>query len=100
MALYEGGVDVVLNGHDHDYERFAPQNPDGVFDPDFGIRQFVVGTGGAFYTPPGRPAANSEFIIYDTYGIFVVALGPTDYYWEFRAVYDGTVLDKGHDFCH
>ena len=59
--LYAAGVDVIVNGHDHDYERFAPQDPDGRVDGERGIREFVVGTGGA---PSARlrpaPAPNSE----------------------------------------
>ena len=61
QALYDYGADVILNGHDHDYERFAPQTPTGVRDNVNGIREFVVGTGGnSLYTFPGGPIANSE----------------------------------------
>ena len=57
-ALSSAGADVVLNGHEHNYERFAPQLPNGVADPA-GIREFVVGTGGADHYPFGTPLANS-----------------------------------------
>ena len=61
QALYDANADVVLGGHAHDYERFAPQNPQGQLDNARGIRQFVVGTGGAFFTRSGRapPTARS-----------------------------------------
>ncbi len=54
------GVDVVLSGHDHDYERFAPLDKSGEVSPDRGIRQFVVGTGGAGIREIERPTAGSE----------------------------------------
>ena len=62
-ALYQAGADVVLNGHDHDYERFAPQNPSGQADPTQGISEFVVGTGGAElrrFPQQSSPTARSE----------------------------------------
>ena len=61
QALYDYGAEVVVNGHDHDYERFAPQTPTGALDNTNGIREFVVGTGGnSLYSWPGNPIANSE----------------------------------------
>ena len=62
-ALYQAGADVVLNGHDHNYERFAPQNPSGQPDPTQGIREFVVGTGGAELRSIAGIKPNSEFQI-------------------------------------
>ena len=59
-ALYAAGADIVLNGHDHDYERFAPQTPAGVADPGAGIREFVVGTGGASHYAVRAAQPNSE----------------------------------------
>jgi hypothetical protein len=59
-ALYEAGADVVLSGHEHNYERFAPQDPEGRADPERGIREFVVGTGGKSHYPIVAPIANSE----------------------------------------
>ena len=60
QALYNADADVILGGHAHDYERFAPQNPSGQLDNARGIRQFVVGTGGAFWTSVGTPKPNSQ----------------------------------------
>ena len=60
QALYDAGADIVLVGHDHDYERFAPQDPAGVLDPARGIREFVVGTGGRILYRDGHALPNSE----------------------------------------
>src|SRR5437867_3026258 len=70
QALYDNYADVVINGHDHDYERFAPQTPDGTLDTVRGIREFVVGTGGnSLYSWPGNPIANSEVRSDVSYGV-------------------------------
>ena len=99
--LYAKGVDVVVSGHDHDYERFAPQNPDGRADPTRGIREFVVGTGGAelrrFRTPP---VANSQVRIAGTYGVLALALGDGRYGWAFVATSGRRVRDAGGGRCH
>ncbi len=60
QALYKAGADVIVNGHDHDYERFAPQDPDGAPDRRLGIREFVVGTGGAALRGFATSAANAQ----------------------------------------
>jgi hypothetical protein len=97
--MYAFGVDVVLSAHDHNYERFAPQNPDGGFDPAFGIREFVVGTGGGTLRSVGPRIPNSEVVITDTYGVITLGLGSGGYGWAFVAT-DGSVLDSGSDRCH
>ncbi len=97
--LYANGVDVVLSGHDHDYERFAPQTPDGARDPAFGIREFVVGTGGGGLRPIGDRIPNSEVAIDDRYGVLALGLGSGGYAWTFIGT-DRTVLDSGSDRCH
>ncbi|MGE5763454.1 MAG: metallophosphoesterase family protein [Mycobacterium leprae] len=92
-------ADIVLNGHEHNYERFGPQTPDAVGDPR-GIREFVVGTGGAGLYPFGPPTANSQQRITGQHGVLHVTLNPTSYQWKFVAV-DGTVLDRGGPVaCH
>ena len=83
QALYEYGADVVLNGHEHNYERFEPQTPEGVFDPARGIRQFVVGTGGMVRYRFGQPIANSVVRNSDTFGVLKLTLHPGSYSWEF-----------------
>src|SRR5919112_2935805 len=72
--LYAGGVDVVLNGHDHNYQRFAPQDPEGRVDPENGIREFVVGTGGRSNYQISQPIANTEVYNDDTYGVLELTL--------------------------
>ena len=98
--LYDNDVDLILNGHDHIYERFAPQTPDGLFDPLRGIRQFTVGTGGANHTSLTTIAANSEERNTDTFGVLKLTLRPTGYDWEFVPEPGGTFTDEGSQDCH
>jgi hypothetical protein len=99
--LYAAGADVVINGHDHDYERFAPATPDGLADPVTGIRQFVVGTGGAsLYAVGPAIAPNSEVRDGSTYGVIRLTLGSDAYAWEFIPVEGGTFTDAGAGACH
>lgn len=99
-ALYQGGADVVVSGHDHDYERFAPQTSEAKADPARGIREFVVGTGGKNHRPFEAPHANSEVRNADTYGVLKLTLGDGRYTWEFVAVDGGTFRDEGSGSCH
>ncbi|HEX9872657.1 MAG TPA: metallophosphoesterase [Candidatus Tectomicrobia bacterium] len=99
QALYEYGADVVLNGHDHTYERFAPQNPDGQADPTRGIREFVVGTGGAsLYSFPAIQA-NSEVRDNTTWGVLKLTLHATSYDWQFVPIAGQTFSDAGSANC-
>lgn len=76
-ALYAAGADVVLSGHDHNYQRFAPQDPEGRADPQRGIRQFVVGTGGRNHYPiTWFPLVNIEAHDDETYGVLKLTLSP------------------------
>ncbi|MEU6084641.1 metallophosphoesterase [Streptomyces sp. NPDC047108] len=98
-VLQEHGADVVLNGHDHDYERFAPQDADGNAT-EKGIRQFVVGTGGAWQRPFGETRPNSEFRLADTFGALKLTLEPGSFAWQFVDT-EGTVHDEGGPTaCH
>lgn len=97
--LYEAGADIVINGHDHDYERFAPQDPSGKADPTRGIREFVVGTGGGGVYRFKRPAANSEVRDNTTYGVLKLTLGPGRYQWEFVPVSEKNFTDSGAGTC-
>lgn len=97
--LYAAGADVVLVGHDHDYERFAPQTPAGDADPVNGIRQFVVGTGGRSLRSFGTIQPNSEFRYNSDHGVLKLSLYAGGYDWEFIST-DGTVRDSGSDTCH
>jgi hypothetical protein len=98
-GLYRAGADVVINGHDHDYERFAPQDPDGDEDRVRGIRQFVVGTGGRYLRRFGDPVANSELRAAITHGVFKMTLREGAYDWEFVPA-SGDFSDRGTAFCH
>jgi ABC-type transporter MlaC component len=101
QALYEHGVDVVLAGHDHSYERFAPQTPSGEADLARGLRQFVVGTGGApLYKFPGPAIANSEVRSDDTFGVLKLTVRPASYDWEFVPVAGRAFTDSGTGRCH
>ncbi len=97
--LYQAGADVVLNGHDHVYERFAPQNPSGQTDPAQGIREFVVGTGGGELTAFETINPTSEARVEGKHGVLKMTLHPEDYDWQFVTA-DGTVADSGSGQCH
>ena len=97
-ALLESSrAEIVLNGHDHLYERFARQMADGRPDPALGIRQFTVGTGGAELYNFVRAAGNSEERIM-RFGVLRLTLRPAQVEWEFH-VLDGSVADRGLDTC-
>lgn len=98
-VLYEAGADVIINGHDHDYERFAPQDPDATEDRQRGLRQFVVGTGGAALRPFEDTKANSELRVTDIFGVFKMTLHDDRYDWEFIPV-AGPFSDRGSAACH
>jgi hypothetical protein len=98
--LYEAGADVVLSAHDHNYQRFAPQDPDGETDPERGIRQFVVGTGGRSLYPIMEPIANSEVHNDEIYGVLKLNLRPEGYDWRFVPVDGETFTDSGRGQCH
>jgi hypothetical protein len=97
--LYAFGVDVVVDGHDHLYERFAPQNPDGRRDNRWGIRQFTVGTGGAEFYGVKERQPNSQVLINDTHGVLALALQDGRYGWAFVGV-DRSIRDAGTSACH
>jgi acid phosphatase type 7 len=99
-ALYHGGADVVLGGHDHDYERFAPQTPAAERDDTHGIREFVVGTGGKNHRPFGPPHANSEVRNDDAFGVLKLTLHPTSYDWIFLPEPGKKFTDSGTRVCH
>jgi hypothetical protein len=98
--LYEFRVEIVLNGHDHLYERFALQDPDGRPDPVTGIRQFTVGTGGGTLTQPVTRRPNSDIIITSTFGVLKLTLFDGGYQWDFVPVAGATSRDSGLGACH
>jgi hypothetical protein len=99
-VLYAADADVVLNGHDHNYQRFAPQDPNGKADPQRGIREFVVGTGGRSHYPILFPIANSEVYNDETYGVLTLAPRPAGYEWRFLPAEGETFTDSGSAKCH
>lgn len=100
QALYDGGADVVVVGHDHLYERFAPQNAEGQLDVARGIRQFVVGTGGASAYSVMSPSPNSEVRRSGTRGVLKLTLYADRYEWKFVPVQGATFTDTGIASCH
>jgi hypothetical protein len=99
-ALYQAGADVVLNGDAHDYERFLPQDPSGAADPGRGIRQFVAGTGGVFFTGWSSLKPNSEVRQNNTFGVLMLALHGASYDWRFVPEAGKSFVDFGSGACH
>jgi len=99
-ALYQANADVVVNGHDHDYERFAPQTPDGAPDPRRGIREFVVGTGGKSHRPFSEAKRNSEVRDVTAFGVLKLTLKSKSYDWQFIPEEGKTFTDSGSGACH
>lgn len=99
--LYNAHADIVINGHEHSYERFAPQDPYANLDKKNGIREFVVGTGGRNHDPLGFAIPNSEVRNADTYGVLKLTLKRTEYKWEFVPVSgENAFTDSGEATCH
>lgn len=98
-VLFEFGADVVLVGHDHTYERFAPQDADANADPAKGIRQFVIGTGGAALYQFGAPKPNSEIRGAGSFGVAKFVLDDGRYSWEFLPAVGSTFTDRGEANC-
>jgi len=97
--LYAAGADIILNGHEHNYERFAPQSPGATADPK-GIREFVVGTGGVSHGYSfGTPIANSEVRNSTTWGVIKLTLHSGSYDWQFVPVAGGVFTDSGSGSC-
>lgn len=99
-ALYQYGAEVILNGHEHLYERFAPQTPGAVADATNGIRQFTVGTGGRSFYSIGTIKANSEVRNNTTHGVLKLTLSDGGYAWQFVPVAGKTFTDSGTGTCH
>jgi hypothetical protein len=100
QALYDYNAELVIAGHDHDYERFAPQDPIGRADPKRGLREFVVGTGGKSHREFGPKKPNSEVRNNDAFGVLKLTLKATGYDWKFLPEAGKTFTDAGSGDCH
>lgn len=98
-ALYAGGADLVVNGHEHSYERFGPQDPSGAADDARGITELIVGTGGASLRDFGTPEPNSRVRSSLAHGVLSLTLRASGWSWAFTSV-DGTFSDFGSGSCH
>jgi len=100
QALYDFHATLILNGHEHNYERFAPQTPTGAADPTNGIREIISGTGGeSHYNDEGTPLPNSELFNGTTFGVLKLTLGSGTYSWQFIPIAGQTFTDSGTDTC-
>jgi calcineurin-like phosphoesterase family protein len=100
QALYDAHADVVVAGHDHDYERFAPQTPTGTADARLGIREIVAGTGGKSHRPFADPRPNSEVRDDTAFGVLKLTLHAKGYDWQFIPEPGKTFTDAGSGQCH
>jgi uncharacterized protein YjdB len=100
QALYDFHAEIVLNGHEHNYERFAPQTPTGTADATNGIREFVVGTGGESHYTGNSPIANSQVFNGSTFGVLKLTLSAGTYSWQFIPVSGQSFTDSGSGTCH
>jgi hypothetical protein len=98
--LYLTHADLVIAGHEHSYERFAPQDPEGQADAEHGIREIVVGTGGRSHDLLGFATPNSEERDWQTYGVLKLTLSPGKYTWEFIPEEGKDFHDSGSGACH
>lgn len=98
--LYDAHADLVLAGHEHSYERYAPQDPDGNADSMHGIREIVAGTGGRSHDPLGFATPNSEIRNWETFGVLKLTLSPGAYTWEFIPEEGKSFHDSGTGVCH
>ncbi|MBC7501642.1 MAG: metallophosphoesterase [Herminiimonas sp.] len=100
QTLLDARADVVLSGHDHDYERFGPQDANANIDTRAGLRQFVVGNGGAELSPYGPTKPHSAAQDNSSHGVIRMVLKPDGYEWAFMSVDGGAPRDVGHAACN
>ena len=99
QVLYDAGAELVINGHEHNYERFAEMNASGSAVSS-GLREIVVGTGGAGLYPFSTVLSTSQTRNNNTFGVLKLTLSPGSYQWEFVPVAGATFIDSGSDTCH
>jgi hypothetical protein len=100
QALYQYGADVVVSAHQHNYERFAPQTPSGTADSAYGIREFVVGTGGGALVGFSTTMKNSQVRNSQTYGVLRLTLHASRYDFAFVPIAGQSFRDSGSGQCH
>ena len=101
QLLYKAGAELILNGHEHDYERFAPARPSGKTDRKKGVQQIIVGTGGAPLRAKGpKRVAHSQVFSAEAWGVLKLGLRKRSYTWKFVPVEGETFTDKGERRCH
>jgi acid phosphatase type 7 len=100
QLLYDDRAEIVLNGHDHNYQRYAPMTPGGTRDDARGIREFVVGTGGKSRYAVDASGTNREVANGSTYGVLKLTLRPNAYDWKFVPQAGQTFTDSGSTSCH
>jgi hypothetical protein len=98
--LYRANADVLLAGHDHLYERFAPQTPSGAADAATGLREFIVGTGGKSLVDFDAIKPNSQARDNNTFGVLRLTLHPSGYEWRFAPIAGQSFSDSGSTSCH
>jgi acid phosphatase type 7 len=98
--LFDDGAEIVLNGHDHNYQRYAPMTPTGTRNDEKGIREFIVGTGGKNHTGVDASGTNREAAEDSTYGVLKLTLGDGSYSWQFVPDTRGGYTDTGSGSCH
>ena len=100
QALYDAHVDVLLVGHAHIYERYAPQGMTNASEPTRGVREFIVGTGGRSHSALKTPLPNLQVSNNTTYGVLQLTLHSTSYDWQFVPEAGKTFTDSGSTDCH
>ncbi|MEO5579141.1 MAG: metallophosphoesterase [Gemmatimonadaceae bacterium] len=100
QLLHDAGADIVISGHDHHYERFAPQTADGVLDTARGLREYIVGTGGRSRFPALFAQPNSERRADNADGVLRLTLRARDYSWDFVPTVPAAASDSGSATCH
>jgi 3',5'-cyclic AMP phosphodiesterase CpdA len=98
-VLYAAGAEVIINGHDHHYERSKPLDSAGQPDAQNGMVEFIVGTGGAGHYYLDEPFAYSEKMIFGEFGVLKLTLDAQAYRWQFINT-AGQILDEGENSCH
>ena len=100
QVLHIAGAEMLLSGHEHAYERFAPQDPEGNLDAESGVRQFIVGTGGASLRNVEDVQPHSEARNTEAFGVLKLTLAPDSYAWEFVPIDGQEYAARGTGECH